>query len=42
MEKIFEEILDYTKDLKIIDTHEHLPSKEELRDKDTDIIKEYM
>lgn len=42
MEKIFEEILDYTKDLKIIDTHEHLPSKEEFRDKDTDIIKEYM
>ena len=42
MEKIFEEILDYTKDLEIIDTHEHLPSKEELRDKDTDVLKEYI
>ncbi|MEI7616105.1 MAG: amidohydrolase family protein [Actinomycetota bacterium] len=42
MEKIFEEILDFTNDLKIIDTHEHLPSSEEFREKDTDIIKEYM
>jgi len=42
MEKIFEEILDFTNDLKIIDTHEHLPSHEEFREKDTDIIREYM
>lgn len=42
MENIFKEIFDYVKDLDIIDTHEHLPSREELRDKDTDILKEYL
>jgi predicted TIM-barrel fold metal-dependent hydrolase len=28
--------------LPIIDTHEHLPSKEEVRDRDTDVLKEYL
>ncbi|MGM0365535.1 MAG: amidohydrolase family protein [Actinomycetota bacterium] len=42
MEKIFEEIFDYIKGLEIIDTHEHLPSRECLRDRDTDVLKEYL
>jgi len=28
MDKIFEEIFNYVKDLEIIDTHEHLPASE--------------
>jgi predicted TIM-barrel fold metal-dependent hydrolase len=28
--------------LPLIDTHEHLPSKEEVRDRDTDVLKEYL
>ena len=42
MEKIFKEVFDYVEELEIIDTHEHLPSEEELRDKDADILKEYL
>lgn len=42
MEEIFREIFDYIKDIEIIDTHEHLPSKEEVREKDTDLLKEYL
>ena len=40
--KIFEEIFDYVKDLEIIDTHEHLPYREDTREKDTDVLKEYL
>ena len=40
--KIFEEIFDYVKDLEIIDTHEHLPYREDARNKDTDVLKEYL
>ena len=42
MDKIYNEILDYVKKLEIIDTHEHLPSFEADRDKDTDVLKEYL
>jgi len=35
-------ILEYINTLKIIDTHEHLPCREEDRIKDTDVIKEYL
>lgn len=35
-------LLDYISELKIIDTHEHLPSRESEREKNTDIIKEYL
>ena len=42
MNKIFEEVFDYVKTLKIIDTHEHLPVTEEAREKDTDVLKEYL
>ena len=42
MDKIFEEIFDYVQDLEIIDTHEHLPTFENKREKDTDVLKEYL
>ncbi len=42
MEKTQETILDYIRNIQIIDTHEHLPSKEEQRDKNTDVLKEYL
>jgi glucuronate isomerase len=42
MGKIYEEIYDYVKDLEVIDTHEHLPPFERLREKDTDVLKEYL
>ncbi len=42
MDEIFEEIFEFVKTLEIIDTHEHLPPKENLRDKKTDILKEYL
>jgi len=42
MKDVFEEIHEYVNGLEIIDTHEHLPAFEELRDKDTDVLKEYL
>ena len=42
MDKIYNEILDYIKKLEIIDTHEHLPSFEADRERDTDVLKEYL
>ncbi len=42
MSKIYDEIYDFVKDLEIIDTHEHLPSFEHLREKDTDVLREYL
>ena len=42
MDKIFESLLDYLNNIEVIDTHEHLPSVEEVRAKDTDVIKEYL
>lgn len=38
----FEEIHQYVKTLEIIDTHEHLPHREDARDKNTDVLKEYL
>ena len=38
----YKELCEYIFTLPIIDTHEHLPSTEELRDRDTDILKEYL
>jgi len=35
MKGVLEEIFDYVKDLKIIDTHEHLPCLEGIREKNT-------
>ena len=42
MAKTFEEIFNYLKGLEIIDTHEHLPYCESAREKDTDVLKEYL
>lgn len=42
MEKSYEEILDYIIGLEIIDTHEHLPAFERSRDRDTDVLGEYL
>ena len=42
MIKTFEEIFNYVKDLEIIDTHEHLPCCESAREKNTDVLKEYL
>jgi len=42
MTKTFKEIFSYVKGLEIIDTHEHLPYCESAREKDTDVLKEYL
>ena len=41
MKSAFQEIFEYVKELEIIDSHEHLPHREDARDKDTDVLKEY-
>jgi predicted TIM-barrel fold metal-dependent hydrolase len=40
--KPIEKLREYVFSLPLIDTHEHLPSREELRDRDTDVLKEYL
>jgi glucuronate isomerase len=42
MTRAFEQIHDHVQSLDIIDTHEHLPHREEARDRDTDVLKEYL
>jgi hypothetical protein len=42
MAEINNELLDYLNSIEIFDTHEHLPPYEDVRDKNTDILKEYM
>ena len=42
MQNTYEELFDYVSKLEIIDTHEHLPAFESERDKDTDVLKEYL
>lgn len=42
MKDTFNEIFDYVKTLDIIDTHEHLPYREELRNFNADILSEYL
>lgn len=42
MSKFNKKLLDYIMNLKIIDTHEHLPLSEAKRDKDTDVLREYL
>ena len=41
-QQVYDELFEYVKGLEIIDTHEHLPAFEELRERDTDILKEYL
>jgi predicted TIM-barrel fold metal-dependent hydrolase len=40
--KPIEELREYVFSLPLVDTHEHLASREELRDRDTDVLKEYL
>ncbi len=40
--KPIEELRKYVFSLPLVDIHEHLPSREELRDRDTDVLKEYL
>ena len=42
MKDSYNEILEHLSTLDIIDTHEHLPGKEEDRDRDTDVLKEFL
>ncbi|HZJ57550.1 MAG TPA: amidohydrolase family protein [Clostridia bacterium] len=42
MRNTFDEIFEYVKELDIIDSHEHLPHREDAREKDTDVIIEYL
>jgi predicted TIM-barrel fold metal-dependent hydrolase len=37
-----QELREHVFSLPLIDTHEHLPSREEVRDRDTDVLKEYL
>lgn len=40
--KYFKELFNYINTIEIIDTHEHLPSFEVDRERDTDVLKEYL
>jgi hypothetical protein len=42
MSKAYEEILEHIEGIGVIDTHEHLPPREDLREGDTDVLKEYL
>lgn len=42
MKKIYDELYNYIKELEIIDTHEHLPSFEADREKNNDVLREYL
>jgi hypothetical protein len=42
MSTVYDEIYEHVRGLEIIDTHEHLPAFERLREKDTDVLKEYL
>jgi hypothetical protein len=42
MHDVYEDIADYVRSLEIIDTHEHLPPFEHLREQDTDVLREYL
>ena len=38
----YEQIFEYVAQLKIVDTHEHLPDHADKRPKPTDVLKEYL
>jgi hypothetical protein len=42
MHNAFNEIFEYVKGLTIVDSHEHLPHREDAREKDNDVIMEYL
>lgn len=42
MASAFEKVFEYVQSLEIIDTHEHLPGSEDARERETDVLKEYL
>jgi hypothetical protein len=40
--RTYEQIHDHVMSLEIVDTHEHLPYREEAREKNTDVLREYL
>ena len=42
MTNAYEKIYEFIRGLEVIDTHEHLPLFEDQRDRDTDVLKEYL
>ena len=42
MDTTYDRILDRVMDLQIVDTHEHLPYREDAREKNTDVLKEWL
>lgn len=42
MSAVYEELRSYVGTLSIVDTHEHLPGREALREKETDVLQEYL
>ena len=42
MSTVYEEILSYVNTLPVIDSHEHLPGREEKRERPTDVLREYL
>jgi hypothetical protein len=42
MERAYDRILAFIQDLDIVDTHEHLPGTESARDRDRDVLQEYL
>lgn len=42
MASVFDEILNQVNEIEIIDSHEHLPVREDARNKDTDVLEEFL
>ena len=42
MKRCLDELREYIFNLEIVDTHEHLPAREDLREKPTDVLREYL
>ncbi len=42
MKGLYEEILEQLQQIPVVDTHEHLPYSDEVRDRNTDVLKEYL
>lgn len=40
--ELYKEIFEQVQQIPVVDTHEHLPYCDEIRDKDTDVLKEYL
>lgn len=42
MDETYQDILGFVNGLEIVDTHEHVPGEESARERDTDVLKEYL